>query len=81
MYWIAIPNIGSLLKGLVQGRKEIISLLSRRQYKEMMLAVLEKKRLRMSPLDMRFHLRDLIGSGHLRSDQTPAGINIRISKD
>ncbi|CAL5206870.1 unnamed protein product [Lathyrus oleraceus] len=81
MYWIAIPNIGSLLKGLVQGRKEIISLLSRRQYKEMMLAVLEKKRLRMSPLDMRFHLRDLIGSGHLRSDQTPAGIIIRVSKD
>ncbi|KAL5068060.1 hypothetical protein RYX36_018947 [Vicia faba] len=81
MYWIAIPNIGSLLKGLVQGRKEIISLLSRRQYKEMMLAVLEKKRLRMSPLDMRFHLRDLIGSGHLRSDQTPAGIVIRVSKD
>ncbi|CAJ2651751.1 serine/threonine-protein kinase 19 isoform X2 [Trifolium pratense] len=81
MYWIAIPNIGSLLKGLVQGRKEIISLLSRRQYKEMMLAVLEKKRLRMSPLDIRFHLRDLIGSGHLRSDQTPTGIVIRVSKD
>ncbi|XP_058770941.1 uncharacterized protein LOC131644453 isoform X1 [Vicia villosa] len=80
MYWIAIPNIGSLLKGLVQGRKEIISLLNRRQYKEMMLAVMEKKRLRMSPLDMRFHLRDLIGSGHLRSDQTPAGIIIRVSK-
>ncbi|MCI24029.1 serine/threonine-protein kinase 19, partial [Trifolium medium] len=63
------------------GRKEIISLLSRRQYKEMMLAVLEKKRLRMSPLDIRFHLRDLIGSGHLRSDQTPTGIVIRVSKD
>ncbi|XP_004495088.1 uncharacterized protein [Cicer arietinum] len=81
MYWIAIPNIGSLLKGLVQGRKEIISLLSRRRYKEMMLAILEKKRLRMSPLDMRFHLRDLIGSGHLRTDQTPTGIIIRVSKD
>ncbi|XP_057424812.1 uncharacterized protein LOC130718284 isoform X2 [Lotus japonicus] len=81
MYWIAIPNIGSLLKGLVQGRKEIISILSRRRYKEMMLASLEKKRLRMSPLDMRFHLRDLIGSGHLKTDQTPTGLIIRVSKD
>ncbi|KAK7277552.1 hypothetical protein RJT34_22567 [Clitoria ternatea] len=80
-YWFAIPNIGSLLKGLVQGRKEIISLLSRRRYKEMMLAALEKKRLRMSPLDMRFHLRDLIGSGHLSTDQTPTGLIIRVSKD
>ncbi|KAK7267402.1 hypothetical protein RIF29_20074 [Crotalaria pallida] len=81
MYWFAIPSIGSLLKGLVQGRKEIISLLSRRRYKEMMLASLEKKLLRMSPLDMRFHLRDLIGSGHLRTDQTPTGLIVRVSKD
>ncbi|KAG4970385.1 hypothetical protein AAZX31_13G107500 [Glycine max] len=81
MYWFAIPNIGSLLKGLVQGRKEIISLLSRHRYKEMMLASLEKKRLRMSPLDIRFLLRDLIGSGHLKTDQTPTGLIIRVSKD
>ncbi|KAF7818438.1 serine/threonine-protein kinase 19 isoform X1 [Senna tora] len=81
MYWFAIPNIGSLLKGLAQGRKEIMSLLNRRKYKEMMLASLEKKRLRMSPLDMRFHLRDLIGSGHLETDQTPTGLIVRVSKD
>ncbi|MED6108004.1 hypothetical protein PIB30_019408 [Stylosanthes scabra] len=81
MYWFAIPNIGTLLKGLAQGRNELISLLSRRRYKEMMLATLEKKRLRMSPLDMRFHLRDLIGSGHLRTDHTPSGLIIRVSKD
>ncbi|KAL1367590.1 uncharacterized protein LOC107473711 isoform X2 [Arachis duranensis] len=81
MYWFAIPNVGTLLKGLAQGRNELISLLSRRRYKEMMLATLEKKRLRMSPLDMRFHLRDLIGSGHLRTDHTPTGLIIRLSKD
>ncbi|CAI9107615.1 OLC1v1007010C1 [Oldenlandia corymbosa var. corymbosa] len=63
MYWFAIPNIGSILKGLTQGRKELLSFLNRRKYKEMMLSLLEKKRLRFSLLDMRFHLRDLIGSG------------------
>ncbi|KAJ4834295.1 hypothetical protein Tsubulata_028305 [Turnera subulata] len=81
MYWFAIPSIGSLLKGLSQGRKELISLLSRRRYKEMMLAPLEKKRLRMSPLDMRFHLRDLIGSGLLKTFNTPSGLIVRLSKD
>ncbi|KAM7496110.1 hypothetical protein LguiA_020524 [Lonicera macranthoides] len=81
MYWFAIPNIGAVLKGLSQGRKELLSFLNRRKYKEMMLAPLEKKRLRLSVLDMRFHLRDLIGSGHLKSVQTPSGIVIRVAKD
>ncbi|XVE77937.1 hypothetical protein DITRI_Ditri13aG0104300 [Diplodiscus trichospermus] len=81
MYWLAIPNVGSILKGLSQGRKELLSLLNRRRYKEMMLAPLEKKHLRFSPLDMRFHLRDLIGSGHLKIAHTPTSIVVRVSKD
>ncbi|XP_021770154.1 serine/threonine-protein kinase 19 homolog isoform X1 [Chenopodium quinoa] len=81
VYWFAIPNIGSILKGISQGRKELLSFLNRRKYKEMMLALLEKKRLRFSPLDMRFHLRDLIGSGHLQTCQTPTGIVVRVLKD
>lgn len=81
MYWFAIPYIGSLLKGLTQGRKELLSLLNRKKYKEMMLALLEKKRLRFSPLDIRFHLRDLLGSGHLKSVHTPSGLVIRVVKD
>lgn len=81
MYWFTIPNIGSILKGLSQGRKEVLSLLNRRRYKEMMLALLEKKHLRLSPLDMRFHLRDLIGSGHLKTVQTPTGLVVQVSKE
>ncbi|MFS7902520.1 putative non-specific serine/threonine protein kinase [Helianthus anomalus] len=81
MYWFAIPNIGSVLKGLTQGRKELLSLLNRKKYKEMMLAILEKKSLRLSPLDIRFHLRDLLGSGHLKTIQTPSGLVIRVVKN
>ncbi|GER29679.1 serine/threonine-protein kinase [Striga asiatica] len=81
MYWFSIPNIGSVLKGLSQGRKELLSILNRRKYKEMILASLEKKRLRLSPLDMRFHLRDLIGSGRLKTIQSPSGLIVRIAKD
>ncbi|KAL8530262.1 hypothetical protein ACS0TY_007343 [Phlomoides rotata] len=81
MYWFSIPNIGSVLKGLSHGRKELLSFLNRRKYKEMMLVSLEKKRLQFSPMDMRFHLRDLIGSGHLKTFQTPTGLVVRITKD
>ncbi|KAL3517709.1 hypothetical protein ACH5RR_020298 [Cinchona calisaya] len=81
MYWFAIPNIGSVLKGLSQGRKQLLSFLNRKKYKEMMLALLEKKCLHLSLLDMRFHLRDLIGSGHLKTVQTPSGLVVRIAKD
>ncbi|XP_048233278.1 serine/threonine-protein kinase 19 isoform X4 [Ricinus communis] len=81
MYWFAIPNIGSVLKGLSQGRKELLSLISSRRYKEMMLAPLEKKRLRFSPLDMRFHLRDLFGSGHLKTVSNESEERIRQSNE
>lgn len=81
MYWFAIPSIGPILKGLSQGRKEILSLLGRRKYKEMPLSSLVETRLRLSSLDVRFHLRDLIGSGHIKTVQTPTGLLARISKD
>ncbi|KAL2633721.1 hypothetical protein R1flu_005200 [Riccia fluitans] len=80
-YWFGIPNVGSLLKSLTQGRKELISFLSRRRYKEMIQAVLEKKRLRTSQFDMRFHIRDLLGSGHIHIVNTPVGPFIRLSSD
>ncbi|GJM98215.1 hypothetical protein PR202_ga15204 [Eleusine coracana subsp. coracana] len=82
IYWFAIPSIGPVLKGLSQqGRKEILSLLNRKKYKEMLLSSLEKTRLRLSPLDTRFLLRDLIGSGHIKTVQTPTGLLARISRD
>lgn len=80
-YWFSIPNIGSVLKGLSQGRNELLSVLRRRKYKEMMMSCLEKKRLRFSPLDMRFHIRDLIGSGQLKTVETPSGLIVRVAKD
>ncbi|KAL3693983.1 hypothetical protein R1sor_007634 [Riccia sorocarpa] len=80
-YWFAIPSIGSLLKSLTQGRKELTSFLSRRRYKEIIQAVLEKKRLRTSQFDMRFHIRDLLGSGHIHLVNTPVGPLIRLSND
>ncbi|CAN6163773.1 unnamed protein product [Urochloa humidicola] len=81
IYWFAIPRIGPILKGLSQGRKEILSLLNRKKYKEMLLSSLEKTKLRLSPLDTRFLLRDLIGSGQIKTVQTPTGLLARITRD
>jgi serine/threonine kinase 19 len=47
----------------------------------MLFSALEKTRLRFSPLDTRFLLRDLIGSGHIKTVQTPTGLLARISRD
>lgn len=80
-YWFAIPNVGFLLKGLTQGRRELLSFLNRRRYKEMLLSTLEKKRLRTSQLDIRFHIRDLLGSGHLCLTHTASGLLVRVSRD
>ncbi|AQL04072.1 hypothetical protein ZEAMMB73_Zm00001d046323 [Zea mays] len=76
IYWFSIPRIGPILKGLSQGRNEILSLLNRRKYKEMPLSSLENTKLRLSPLDTRFLLRDLIGSGHIKTVQTPTAFNM-----
>ncbi|PHT34217.1 hypothetical protein CQW23_26017 [Capsicum baccatum] len=77
MYWFAIPNIGSVLKGLLQRRKELMSFLNHRKYKEMAMSSLEKKKFRPSPLEMRFHLRDSLGSGHLKTVEAPTGLLVK----
>ncbi|EPS66783.1 hypothetical protein M569_07996, partial [Genlisea aurea] len=80
-YWFSIPNIGPVLKGLARGRNEVVSTIKRRKYKEIPLSLLETKRLRYSILDVRFHLRDLMGSGHLKVVATPTGLVVRVAAD
>ena len=80
-YWLAIPNVGFLLKNLANGRKEIVSFLSRRKYREMLQVPLERRRLQYSVLGMRFHMRDLLGLGQIHSVPSPSGPIIRLSRD
>lgn len=80
-YWLAIPSIGFLLKSLSSGRKEILSFLSRRKYREMLQVSLERRRLQYSVLGMRFHIRDLLGLGRIHVVPSPSGPIIRLSRD
>ncbi|KAG0562676.1 hypothetical protein KC19_9G164400 [Ceratodon purpureus] len=80
-YWLALPNVGFLLKSLASGRKEIVSFLSRRKYREILQVPLERRRLQYSVLGMRFHIRDLLGLGQIHTVPSPSGPIIRLSRD
>ncbi|KAK8506152.1 hypothetical protein V6N12_074202 [Hibiscus sabdariffa] len=40
-----------------------------------------EKCFQLFPLDMRFHLHDLVGSDHLKTAHTPTSVVVRVSKD
>ncbi|XP_024531124.1 serine/threonine-protein kinase 19 [Selaginella moellendorffii] len=73
-------QISVLINAGFLGRKEVTQLLRKRQSKEALLSVLEKRKLRSSSLGMRFHLRDLLGSSVLVSVETTSGALIRLAK-
>ena len=80
-YWFSIPNAGFLLKSISSGRKEILSFMSRRKYREMLQVPLERRPLQYSMLGMRFHLRDLLGLGQIVVIPSPSGPLIRLTRD
>ena len=67
-----MDDFGTLLQ-------EIVSLLRRRRYPEMLQKELKKKKLRTSSLGVKFHIQDLVGLGHLKIITTSAGALLRVS--
>ena len=55
-------------------------MLKRRRHPEMFAKELAKKRLAHSQLGIRFHVRDLVGSGTLAQSQTTSGLLLRVVK-
>ena len=80
-YWLAVPGLGLFLTQVLKGRKEVVQALKRTRFKEMLRGALEKKKLRYSKLDMRFHVRDAIGAGLLVRHQTTSGQLLRLGPD
>lgn len=60
--------------------QELLGMLTRRRHPEMFLKELEKKKLHSSPLGMRWHIRDLLGSGALCQSLTTSGPLLRVVK-
>jgi len=60
--------------------QEVLAALSRRKYKEAFLKDVMKWKLRGSCLDMRWHVRDLLGRGVFTQVVTTSGPLLRVVK-
>eukprot|EP00884_Botryococcus_braunii_P006774 jgi/Botrbrau1/16098/Bobra.7_2s0064.1 len=73
-------NVGPLVTSILKGRKELLGFLARRQYSQVLVKELEKKKMTRSPLGLRFHLRDLLGSGSVLRLQSTSGALVKLAK-
>ncbi len=60
--------------------QEVVAALSRKRYKEAFLKDVMKWKLRNSCLDMRWHVRDLLGRGVFTQVTTTSGPLLRVVK-
>ena len=59
---------------------QLHGLVSRRRYGELPERELQGRKLQRSALDVRFHIRDLVGMGMLERVQTTSGVILRAPK-
>jgi len=78
-FWLAIPNAGAFIKSCIQGRKEVLGIIKKTKWKELLGNDLEKKKLRFSSLPIIFHTKDLVGQGVLETVDTTAGVLYKLS--
>jgi len=64
-FYFSIPNLAQYMTYLMDGRKEILSTLRRKQFKEIMLNTLLQIPLRNSIFSPMFHIRDMVGDGEI----------------
>ncbi|KAG2394269.1 hypothetical protein C9374_004033 [Naegleria lovaniensis] len=62
-FYFAIPNLSQFMFYIDNGRKEILSILRRKQFKEIMVHSLLQRPLKNTIFNPMFHIRDMIGDG------------------
>jgi hypothetical protein len=77
-FWFSIPCAGYLVKVRERGNKELLGILRRAPYREMLLVKLELRRLRSSVFPAIFHIRDVIGSNTAETVNTTLGTLVRL---
>eukprot|EP00798_Chlamydomonas_sp_ICE-L_P030461 gene30461-35472_t len=61
-YLFCVPGMGVIVKSILAGRKELLSFIKRKKYKEIAeKQLLKTPQLRSSKLSMEYHLKDLLG--------------------
>eukprot|EP01095_Lingulamoeba_sp_RSL-Kostka_P011194 TRINITY_DN4194_c0_g1_i2.p1 TRINITY_DN4194_c0_g1~~TRINITY_DN4194_c0_g1_i2.p1 ORF type:complete len:321 (+),score=72.38 TRINITY_DN4194_c0_g1_i2:118-1080(+) len=77
-YYFGIPLSGSFFKQVIDGRKEILTAIRRKRFKEYYINELKKRTLKKTNLGVDFHLKDLIGLGYIEKVQSTTGELVRI---
>jgi serine/threonine-protein kinase 19 len=81
-FFFSPPGIARLIGAVKNGRKEVVTLIRRRQYHEMPLReLLQVRTLKTSPCRIEFHLREMIGaSDAIECVDTTIGPVIKVLK-
>eukprot|EP00160_Parvularia_atlantis_P000030 Unigene10023_Nuclearia_a/m.30622 Unigene10023_Nuclearia_a/g.30622 ORF Unigene10023_Nuclearia_a/g.30622 Unigene10023_Nuclearia_a/m.30622 type:complete len:134 (-) Unigene10023_Nuclearia_a:48-449(-) len=77
--WFSVPQLGSYVVQLTNGRSDVLAILRRRKFHEIAERVLVRKRLRRSQLGWEYHLSDLAGTQDIELKHTSEGNLVRLA--
>ena len=80
-FWIAIPGIGKFCKHLVEGRKKICCIIRKLPFREILETDLIQRNIRNVDMNIRFYIRDLIGSEKIVTLNTTSGRLFRLPRN
>ncbi|KAL0270942.1 UNVERIFIED_CONTAM: hypothetical protein PYX00_008208 [Menopon gallinae] len=77
-YWLSFPRCGQFVKAYNCGRKEILKIIKKSKFSEVLQMELEKKKLsKKASLGMSLHILDVIGSEAVQCKPTVSGMMLR----
>ena len=79
-FWIGIPGIGKFCKQIVNGRKQVLSIIRRLPFKEILETDLLQRKVKNVDMNIQFFIRDMIGSGQIVALSTTSGTLLRLRK-
>ncbi|CDF38741.1 unnamed protein product [Chondrus crispus] len=77
-FWFAVPGMGGFDAQRRKGAAELLDLLRKTPFKEMLLNKLEGRSMKKSCFTAQWHVRDLVGGGPLETIETSVGTLVRL---
>lgn len=77
-FWLAAPGMGEFLRNRAAGKKELLGILRRAPYQEMLIEKLELRTLKKSVFTAQWHVRDVVGGGVAETVATSMGTLVRL---
>ena len=79
-YWLSIPRMGKFVKQVIDGRKKIMRIISKRPFKEILELELLQRRVKDSDFNIQWYVRDLMGRDDVTVLDTTSGKLIRLPR-